>query len=159
MVTAVTRQRIESPERWAKALQRAIAHGIDILDIAGDPGHFAVESQSRPGVVHLVDAAGRGCTCEAATTGDPVCAHRAIVRFVAGLLTMPVAPAVPAKGTPAETPASVECGECHGRGWHYVEVKGGRAFPDQVACRRCGGAGRMPVRIVRAPHAPSLAAD
>src|SRR4051812_30657527 len=114
MVTTANRQRVASPERWAKALQRAIDHGIDVLDIVGDPTHFAVESQSRPGVVHLVDAAGRVCTCEAAMTGDAVCAHRAIVRFAAGLLAMPVAPAVAAKGA-ASTGESIECGECHGK--------------------------------------------
>ena len=158
MVTAVNRHRVESPERWAKALQRAIEHGIDVLDIAGDPAHFAVESQSRPGVVHLVDAAGRVCTCEAAVTGDPVCAHRAIVRFAAGLLAMPVALAVATKDA-ASTGESIECGECHDRGWHYIEAMGGRAFPDQVACRRCAGTGQMPVQIRMLASAPALAAD
>jgi hypothetical protein len=106
-----------------------------------------------------VDAAGRACTCEAAMTGDAVCAHRAIVRFAAGLLAMPVAPAVAAKGA-ASTGESIECGACHGRGWHYVEAMGGRAFPDQVACRRCAGSGQMPVRLrTLAPQPTTLAAD
>jgi hypothetical protein len=116
--------RPETRERWERALARALAAGIDILEVGGAAGAWAVESQSRPGVVFLVDAAGATCTCEAAAGGDGVCAHRALARFVAGTLALPT-----------ET-----CPACRGEG---VEGVGWTLAPDLVTCSGCNGAGQI----------------
>jgi hypothetical protein len=58
-VPVQTRQ--ETPERWQKALSRAISHNL---------------------------ATTGSCTCPAGRGGDPVCCHRALVRALTG--TMPV---------------------------------------------------------------------
>jgi hypothetical protein len=96
----------------------------------------------------VVDTGGQR-TCEAAVAGDPVCMHRAAVRFVLGWLTLP---------EPTDTAATVDCGACSGRGWSYAEAMGGRTFPDQIVCDRCKGAGQMPVRIRTLAPAPVAAA-
>lgn len=149
MATPVVRQRIESAERWRKALERAIANGIEIF-VADDDGERFATSASHADRLHRVDA--YSCTCEAALAGDPVCQHRAALRFVLGWLSL--------DAKPTETPATIECGACNGRGWRYVEVAGGRSFPDKIACARCASSGRMPVRLrTIAPHPAALAAD
>jgi hypothetical protein len=146
------RAKPETPERWAKALERAIANGVEPLQIAGT-GEWVVTSASKLGTVYRTD--GFACECDAALHGDGVCQHRAVVRFVLGLLTLP-------QQEPAAMPmtlTTIDCGACHGRGWNYVETNGGRAFPEQVACRRCVGTGQVPVRIQTLTPAPALAAD
>ncbi len=118
----VRQPRPESPERWQKALARAMAAGIDVLYVGGSDA-YAVESQSRPGLVFLVDAAGRTCGCEAATVGDPVCLHRALVRFITNQL---------------DAAQSECCPECSGTGrCQYWTGEGGLdAFVD-LPCPRC----------------------
>lgn len=148
MATQVVRQRVESPARWWKALERAIVNGIEPLQIAGT-GEWVVTSATKVGTVYRT--AGRSCECEAALAGDPVCQHRAVVRFTLGWLTIE-------DGAP-ETAATVDCAGCNGRGWNYFEIDGGRSFPGKEPCRRCDGSGQMPVRIVRHPRPAALAAD
>lgn len=148
MVTAINRHRAESPERWAKALQRAIEHGVEVFVSAVDGQRFAT-SATQLDTLYPVDA--YSCACPAALAGDPVCQHRAALRIVLGWIAL--------DDVSTETPATIDCGACHGCGWNYVETNGGRTFPDQITCRRCGGSGQMPVRIVRASPATSLAAD
>lgn len=87
--------REESPERWQKALDRAIDQGLEVFQIS-DTGERLVTSASRLDTVHRTD--GYTCTCEAAMLGaDPVCQHRALVRFLLGWLNGPG----PAPGSPA----------------------------------------------------------
>jgi hypothetical protein len=100
-----------------------MAVGIDALECAGSD-LWAVESQSRPGTVFLVNADATGCACEAGQGGDPVCAHRALVRFVTGTLALPT-----------ET-----CPTCQGEG---VEGVGWTLAPDLVTCGTCNGAGQI----------------
>ena len=119
--------RTESPERWQRALGRAMASGIDALEVGGST-MWAVESQSRPGTVFLVDAEARSCTCEAAAGGDPVCAHRALARFVAGTLALPTA----------------TCPACSGGRWVAAGCGG---WGEVVACGLCRATGAVEVTV------------
>jgi hypothetical protein len=130
-------RRTESAERWQAALRRAIAAGIEPLQIAGT-GEWVVTSSTRIGTVYRVTPT--ACECEAAFAGDPCCVHRAVIRQVLGYFDRP-------QLEPVETAAAIDCGACHGRGWSYAEAMGGRTFPDKVACHRCGGSGQMPVKL------------
>lgn len=89
----------DTPERWQKALERAIAQGLEIF-MVNDTGERLVTSATRLDVVHRTD--GFYCTCEAAVLGaDPVCQHRAVVRSVLGWVPDPT-PAAPAARPPQQ---------------------------------------------------------
>jgi hypothetical protein len=120
---------IASPARWQKALERAIAQGLEVFVVA-DTGERMVTSASRLDVLHRSD--GEMCTCAAALAGDPVCCHRAAVRYVLGWLPDPGAPAV------------VDCRACCGCGAIYSRDGGWR-------CEACGGSGRVPAPRIIAP--------
>ena len=93
MVTqAPTRPRVATPARWQAALERAIANGLEVFQVA-DTGERFVTSASRLDTLHRTD--GYACTCEAAVAGDEVCQHRAVVRHLLGWLpeSEPIAPA------------------------------------------------------------------
>lgn len=85
-----TQRRFETPERWQRALQRAIDNGLEVFSVS-DTGERMVTSASKLDTLHRTD--GYSCTCEAALAGDPVCQHRAVVRFVMGWEPEPSAPA------------------------------------------------------------------
>jgi len=78
-------QRTETPERWARALDRALDAGLEVFRVA-DTGERFVTSASQLDTLHRCD--GEVCTCVAAVAGDPVCQHRAVVRWTLG--TLPV---------------------------------------------------------------------
>jgi hypothetical protein len=154
MVTALGRGRTETPERWQAALQRAADHALDLFEVAGQPGVFAVTSSRDAGLVYLATAT--SCGCEAALSGDAVCQHRATVRAALGLLP-DVVENFPQRG---ETAASIDCPVCGGKGFDYAETHGGAGWPDRIACRRCDGSGRVTVAIVRRVEpAAAMAAD
>ena len=90
MVQQQTTRRPESPARWTAALARAIAAGVEPLQVAGT-GEWVVTSATRLMTVYETD--GDSCTCEAAAAGDAVCMHRAAVRFVLGRLGLDPDPA------------------------------------------------------------------
>ena len=115
MVTMVTRLRGESPERWQTALARAFAVGLEVYRLA-DTRELVVSSATQFDLLHRTD--GERCTCEAARHGDPVCSHRAVARFVRGLL---------------DAPASTICPWCAGAGW--VRDPDGRQAPEPCSCR------------------------
>ena len=83
MVQQFSSRRAASPERWQAALARAVEHGIEVLQVFGS-ARFVVTSATRLTTVHETD--GDRCSCEAATAGDPVCCHRAVVRSILGTL-------------------------------------------------------------------------
>ena len=118
-----TRTRTESAERWSTALQRSIALGLEVFVVA-DTGERMVTSASQLDTLHRSD--GDICTCKAGLSGDPVCCHRAAVRFVQGRLS-------------DETAAPADCSSCTGCG---VVVY--RTFEER--CLDCGGSG---VRVDR----------
>ena len=88
--TMVRTRRQATPERWQAALERAIEQGVEPLQIAGT-GEWVCTSASKLNTVYRTD--GVACECEAAFAGDPVCLHRAAVRYVLGTLPEPTAPA------------------------------------------------------------------
>src|SRR3954449_4087875 len=105
-------QRVESPERWDKALQRAMDANLIYIELIAGDGAWAVSSQrdcERGYIATTVT-----CTCEAGRSGDPVCAHRALVRVLVGAYPLP-ADAEPA---PVDVNATVirlaRCPSCSG---------------------------------------------
>jgi hypothetical protein len=121
----VGRNRPESLERWQAALDRAIANGLEVFTVA-DTGERMVTSASKLDTVHRTD--GRHCACEAALAGDPVCQHRAVVRYVMGWL--------PAR----ETVPAVNCPACAGVG--RVEEWGVSGPIGAKPCDACQGTGQ-----------------
>jgi hypothetical protein len=138
--TRSTRRHVDSLERWQAALQRAIDAGLEVFT-AADSGERFVTSASKLDTLHRTD--GRRCSCEAAVAGDPVCQHRAVVRFVMGWL--------PA----AETqPEGAECMWCYGTGG---TPNGLHQRYDR--CDVCGGSGVRPNHHLHdAPAVPMVAA-
>jgi len=127
----VVRLRRATAERWQAALQRAITLGLEVFVVA-DTRERMVTSASQLDTLHRTN--GDFCTCAAGVAGDPICCHRAAVRFVQGRLR-------DASAAPAN------CESCSGGGviWY-------RGF--QERCGSCGGSG---IRVERRLHdAPGI---
>ena len=134
--------RTESAARWEKALARALANGLEVFQVA-DTGERMVTSASQLDTLHRTD--GRSCTCAAGLAGDPVCQHRAVVRFVMGWLPEQSPPeGSPSPSAPALVPVTLlpvrPCMWCHGSG--RIPNDFNREY---AACSACGGAGTRPV--------------
>jgi hypothetical protein len=111
-VTRTVRQ--ASPERWQRALERALFAGVEAKQLAGT-GQWIVSSASRPGLAYQTD--GISCDCEAAMLGgDAVCLHRAAYWYAQGVLDL----------DPEPPAAAVVCFRCRGM---------------EVGCPVCQGAG------------------
>ena len=99
--------RAPSPERWQRALERALFAGVEAKQLAGT-GQWIVSSASRPGLAYQTD--GISCDCEADMLGgDPVCLHRAAYWFAQGVLERvpePDPPASVAEVAPLATQAT-----------------------------------------------------
>ena len=132
--------RTESAARWEKALARALTAGLEVFTVA-DTGERMVTSASQLDTLHRTD--GTACTCAAGLAGDPVCQHRAVVRFVLGWLPepSPAAPAVALVALPA--PPCFWCNGC-GRIPNEVELR-------YDVCRSCRGSGIRPTETPAAP--------
>lgn len=139
MATAVGRNRAASPAPWEAALRRAISDALDVL-IEPVSGEVFVESATQPGVLYRVSR--ERCTCLAGQHGL-ACKHRAALLAQLGELSLPETNEV------SLTPAAVDCPTCFGKGFTYAETAGGQGWPDQVACHRCGGTGKVAVAIIR----------
>jgi hypothetical protein len=113
--------RIETPERWAAALERAAAANLAYMELIGGDGAWAVSSTKDPERGYVATAG--ACTCEAGRAGDPVCLHRALVRRLVGLMDDRPDP------TPPAAPA---CPICDNRG--YVADPDGRRRPERCVC-------------------------
>src|SRR5919199_6648886 len=108
VASAARTARQGSPERWQRALQRALFAGVEAKQIAGS-GESIVSSASRPGVCYRTD--GVECECEAAMLGgDPVCLHRAAYWHAQGVLDLDPEPEPPA----SVAVAPVTCFCCQG---------------------------------------------
>jgi hypothetical protein len=130
----------ESPARWRAAFHRAAADALDLFEVIGMPGFFAVTSSADPSLVYL--ATSTTCTCRAAIEGDNVCKHRAAVRAALG--TLGPAPALaPVAGVMQDRPAPAVCAACHGR--KTVLFGDEHHWPYEVRCPRCKGSGIAPI--------------
>ena len=98
MATAIRRPAAPSPARWQRALQRALAEGIQVRQLAGSGGWVAT-SGTQAGAAYELEITGtiaHGCGCLAGLNGDAVCKHRAAWYFSVGLLDPePDPPAAP----------------------------------------------------------------
>ncbi len=112
------KNRTATPERWQRALQRALFAGVEAKQLASS-GEWIVSSASRPGLAYRTD--GVSCDCEAAMLGgDPVCLHRAAYWYAQGVLELDPEPQPPASAAP------VVCFRCRG------------ALPDCAVCTGLG---------------------
>jgi hypothetical protein len=126
MATQVVRQ--DTPERWQKALSRAISHNLGYMELIGGDGAFAVSSTKGEESGYI--ATTRTCTCQAGRGGDPVCCHRALVRALTGAM-------------PVDAPD--ECGDCCGCGRQSFGTY-------DLPCESCGGTGvRLDHRLTGLP--------
>lgn len=138
MGTTTTRwaTRTATPERWAIALARALAEGVQVRQLAGS-GQWIATSGRDAGTAYGLAVTGgvaHGCDCLAGLNGDPVCKHRAAYYAAAGLLD-------PEPPTPA-APALVTCWECRGTGDDWAGLDG--EVPQvRVPCPACLGAGEV----------------
>lgn len=145
MVQQVQEHRTATPQRWATALNRALDAALDIYQVA-DTGERFVTSASQQDIIHRTD--GVSCSCAAAVSGDPVCSHRAVVRFVMGTL-----PAVVVPISDLVAAGVVErCKRCFGQGEYWAgSVTDGDSR--RIVCPICQGEG-----VITAPSAHLQAA-
>lgn len=107
--TPVSLRHADTPERWEAALKRAHAAGVKVYELG--QGRYVVTSAHDPAKAYEVTIQPETCTCQAGTSGDPVCLHRAAVRDHLA---------------PPRPPCSI----CHGTGRDYMSVwdwRNGRA--------------------------------
>jgi hypothetical protein len=130
MIGQQTRTRTSSPARWMKAVERAVAEGIQVRQLAGS-GQWVATSGSDSSVAYEVEVTGNiahGCTCLAGLNDDPVCKHRAAFYVLLGALSLDPEPEPPA-------PAAVICFRCQGRetGCPVCADAGYASLADQAA--------------------------
>jgi hypothetical protein len=132
-VSPISRPRRQaSPERWQRAVERAVAEHIEVRQINSN-GMWTASSGTDPKVAYVLEiVAGvvRSCSCPAGAYGDPCCKHAARYYLDAGLLD-------PEPEPPA--PAVAQCFHCSGCG--IQQYRGGYALP----CPTCAGTGRAPL--------------
>lgn len=95
MAQAAGTGRKASPERWAKAVQRAIDEDVRVVQVSSS-GQWVATSGSKSGVAYTLSVTGdiaHGCDCLAGLNNDPVCKHRAAYYLLTGRLD-PEPPAV-----------------------------------------------------------------
>lgn len=144
----IVRIRQESPARWQAALKRGIAQGLEVLVVA-DTGERMVTSASKLDTLHRTD--GYNCTCEAALSGDPVCQHRAAVRFCLNWLRVEDAPESATQVERPMRPARKPVAACW---WCNATGRVPNDYEQRYdACSMCGGTGVKP-----APAAEPIAA-
>lgn len=128
MVSTVSRtvSRTDSPARWTRAADRAIAEGVRVMQLP-TTGVWVATSGTDAATAYVVTET--GCECHAGAHGDPCCKHRAALRLHLGLLAAPVVPA----------PVAAVCDTCRGSGTFRTYY--GDRLNDYVthACR-CGAA-------------------
>ncbi|MDP9471619.1 MAG: hypothetical protein M3Q71_13290 [Chloroflexota bacterium] len=133
-------------ERWQAALQRALAEGIQVRQLAGS-GAWIATSGTDAAAAYLVS--GNGCECQAGEYGDPVCKHRAAYWHALGALDLEPEPAA----APVVTaPAPATCPACGGNGFdpgcQGHRLAGG--FVVHCPCPTCDGVGTVAVAVVLA---------
>ena len=85
---AVRTARTASPERWARAVTRAVAEGVQVRQINAS-GAWVATSGTQVNVAYLLEIVGgvvRSCSCPAGEFGDPCCKHAAAYYLATGML-------------------------------------------------------------------------
>lgn len=106
-------RRVATPERWQKALARAIENGVQAFQVANS-GAWVVTSKSSPGTVYETD--GIECGCQAWLNGDPVCMHRAAYFAAMGMLELDQPEPTPPAPAVAALPIPYKCATCEDTG-------------------------------------------
>lgn len=130
-----SRTRVESPTRWAKAAERAIAEGIQIRQLQST-GQWIATSGSDCSTAYELEVTGavaHSCDCLAGLNGDGVCKHRAAYYLLVGAIDLTPEPEPP-------TPIATNCPECYGGGVIYDRglEKLGLLYPTCAVCKGKG---------------------
>lgn len=78
-------RRANTPDRWRRALERASHGGLQLRQLAGS-GAWIATSERNDEAAYMVTE--EDCECFAAEFGDPVCKHRAMLRYRLGHLAL-----------------------------------------------------------------------
>ena len=154
MATQTRRTRTATPERWQKALGRAIDGNVRVAQLEST-GQWIATSATDPSSAYeleVVRGSAVGCTCTAGQYGDPVCCHRAAYWAMVGLLELEE------EGATAPEPAAAavtvvtlsECVTCHGSGEIRIYTGGGLNDYWAGQCRQCEGSGQVTRQLVAA---------
>lgn len=136
-VVAPRTVRPETPNRWARALTRALYGGVEIFTTAS--GQRFATSATQHDMLYAVSET--TCECRAAQEGDPICMHRAALRSILGtlsVLTLRIDELVP-----ADAP---RCTWCFGKGERWA---GSAEDPRLITCPECQGTGHNLGAILR----------
>ncbi len=141
MPTPTMRPRHDTPERWQAALHRARDRGVQVRQLAGS-GAWIASSTTDPCVAYEVTT--RECACHAGAHDDPVCQHRAMLRYLLGWLGFDPEPEPP-------TPIALRqperpCADCTGEGWWYGSMTDTRHTV--ITCGTCRGTGVDPHTLI-----------
>ncbi|MDQ3695035.1 MAG: hypothetical protein M3464_15615 [Chloroflexota bacterium] len=133
MATTIRRPRVATPQRWQKALSRAIDGQVQVRQLAGC-GAWIATSASDPSTAYELEITGEvahGCSCLAGLNSDPVCCHRAMFYHQLGHLD-----------PEPEPPAPAICRACQGCGLIYDRdlERAGLLYP---SCQPCHGTGKV----------------
>jgi len=77
------RQRVDSLDRWRQALARARRGGLQLRQLVGSGAWVATSERDEEAAYMVTEFE---CDCFAAEFGDPVCKHRAMLRYRLGHL-------------------------------------------------------------------------
>jgi hypothetical protein len=129
------RQNPDTPARWNRALERAFAQNVAVRQLRN--GAWIATRSGGETAYQVTEIA---CDCHAGEAGDPVCKHRAMLRYLLGTLDVePMKDAATRKGANSGDncePAPV-CRECGGSGMVRYHQGGGLSNWIEVRCRRC----------------------
>jgi hypothetical protein len=152
MNTAIRTRRNESPARWMKAADRAIAEGVEVRQCAGS-GLWIATSGTDSGAAYELEVYGAvaaGCSCLAGMNEDPVCKHRAAFYLLVGAIVLSPEPPTPA-APEVEVVEVIEvelrpCFYCEGRGADNCGwTDRGVWVSNWLTCRHCNGTGKLPL--------------
>ncbi len=86
--TNQTSRRTSTPIRWLQALERAQRGGLQLRQLVGSGAWVATSERDQEAAYMVTEYE---CECFAAEFGDPVCKHRAMLRYRLGHLPVPQA--------------------------------------------------------------------
>ena len=130
MVTTASRSRTASPARWARAVERAIAEGVTVRQLATS-GIWVASSGTDADTCYALTT--HECECYAGAHADEVCKHRAALRVRLGMLTAPVV-AIEPVAAPVVEPEHRMCTDCLDTGWARMYLGYGLNDYTDVPC-------------------------